>query len=64
MGILATLDPLASYFHTLLQNHNLVDLPPDAIVPTWRNGRTGLDDISKRLDQFLLLKTWPYRMVD
>jgi hypothetical protein len=53
-GSSASMDPLTNYFTMLLQNHNLVDLPPAAIVPTWRNGRTGLDVISKRLDRFLL----------
>jgi hypothetical protein len=60
--------PLAGYFITLLQEHLLVDFPPNDLVPTWHNGHCGLEAISKRLDQVLLseeltiqygrIKTW------
>jgi hypothetical protein len=40
-GSSTSLDPLAGYFGTLLQDHHLVDFLPDDIVPTWRNGRSG-----------------------
>jgi hypothetical protein len=32
----------------------LVDLQPSHLVPTWRNGRSGLAGISKRLDRFFV----------
>jgi hypothetical protein len=32
----------------------LVDLLPNVVNPTWRNDRTGVDSISKRLDSFLV----------
>jgi len=67
-GSSTTLDPLAGYITTLLQIHHLVDFLLNAIVPTWRNGSSGLEAISKRLDRFLLtedlalqvgrIKTW------
>ena len=53
-GLAASLDPLAGYFGSLLQEHHLVEFLPNNIVPTWRNGHLGLKAISKTLDQFLL----------
>jgi len=59
---------LAAYFISLFQDHKLIDLQPDKLVPTWRNVRLGGDMNSKRLDSFLisedlfhnvtLYKTW------
>jgi hypothetical protein len=37
----------------MMLDHHLIDLLPDEIVPTWRNGRSGLDSISKCLDRVL-----------
>jgi hypothetical protein len=34
--------------------HGLVDFPPDVLTPTWRNGRVGLESITKRLDRFFI----------
>ena len=53
-GIKVQLDPLAPFFSQLIADHNLVDLYPTYVGPTWRNGRSGIDGISKRLDRFLL----------
>ena len=47
-------DPLAPFFSHLFSSHQLVDIAPASIGPTWRNGRSGDDRISKRLDRFLL----------
>jgi hypothetical protein len=47
-------DLLAGFFNNLFQAHSLVDISPDELVPTWRNGRSGTEAISKRLDQVLL----------
>jgi hypothetical protein len=31
----------------MLQSKNLVDIRPDKLVPTWRNGRQGIHAIAK-----------------
>jgi hypothetical protein len=36
------------------QSNRLIDIQPERIVPTWRNGRTGADSIAKRLDRILI----------
>jgi hypothetical protein len=41
-GATAHLDNLAGFFKQLLQDNHLVDLLPDVVTPTWRNGRSGL----------------------
>jgi hypothetical protein len=45
---------LADYYKLLLQSKNLVDLRPDKVVPTWRNGRQGIHAIAKRLDRCII----------
>jgi endonuclease/exonuclease/phosphatase family metal-dependent hydrolase len=57
-GAAAQLDKLAGFFKLLLQDNHLVDLLPDVVAPTWRNGRTGVDSISKRLDRILVSKIY------
>jgi hypothetical protein len=42
------------YFKTLFQSNNLVDVKPAKLTPTWRNGRSGQDAISRRLDRVLV----------
>jgi exonuclease III len=42
---------MAGYFKVLFQSKNLIDIQPDKLVPTWRNGRTGTQAITKRLDR-------------
>ena len=44
-------DPLAAYFRTLFGKSNLVDVQPAELVPTWRDRRTGTQNIQKRLDR-------------
>jgi endonuclease/exonuclease/phosphatase family metal-dependent hydrolase len=53
-GASAHLDKLADYFKDLMLAHHLIDLAPVAPTPTWKNGRGGLDLISKRLDHILI----------
>jgi hypothetical protein len=53
-GAATHLDPLSSYFTELFDKAGLVDVFSDAVVPTWRNGRSGVDSISKRLDWVLI----------
>jgi hypothetical protein len=36
------------YFKTLFQSNNLVDIKPTKLTPTWRNGRSRQDAISRR----------------
>ena len=45
---------MASFFSQLISGNKLVDLSMYPSAPTWRNGRSGAADISKRLDMFLL----------
>jgi hypothetical protein len=45
------------YFKLLIQDHQLVDLVPDDVVPTWRNGRTGGAGIAKILDRILAVES-------
>jgi hypothetical protein len=45
---------LADYYKLLLQSKNLVDLRPDKVVPTWRNGRKGAHAIAKRLERCIV----------
>jgi hypothetical protein len=45
------LDPLAIFFKEIFLKNHLVDILPADVVPTWRNGRIGEDEISKRLDR-------------
>jgi hypothetical protein len=42
------------YYKSFFQEKHLIDVVPGKIVPTWRNGRSGVDRISKRLDRFLI----------
>jgi hypothetical protein len=53
-GDAARVDPLQHFFSQLIQAGGLVDVEPVKILPTWRNGRKGLDHIAKRLDRFLI----------
>jgi hypothetical protein len=50
-GEVALSDPLAVFFKDLFANNHLVDVVPAELVPTWRNGRSGVDGIQKRLDR-------------
>jgi hypothetical protein len=52
----ALIGPLSDYFKTLFQNNHLVDIQPDNLVPTWRNGRQGSCAIAKILDRFYVSK--------
>jgi hypothetical protein len=44
-------DPLASFLKDTFTAGGLVDILPEVLVPTWRNGQQGADGISKRLDR-------------
>jgi len=47
-------DPLMDYFRSLIRDSGLIDIRPFVSGPTWRNGRSGNQSISKRLDRFLM----------
>ena len=53
-GSKAHIDPLGPYFTQLFAAFNLVDVAPLCAGPTSRNGRSGEEGISKRLDRFIL----------
>jgi endonuclease/exonuclease/phosphatase family metal-dependent hydrolase len=53
-GASTHLDKLVGFFKDLFQENHLVDFLPDVLVPTWRNGRAGVDNIAKRLDRILV----------
>jgi endonuclease/exonuclease/phosphatase family metal-dependent hydrolase len=50
-GVSALIDSQATFFRDLFTKHHLVDVKPSEVVPTWRNGRFGVDGIQKRLDR-------------
>ena len=50
----AKMDPMAFYFKNLLESFDLVDIFPPMLEPTWSNGRSGKDDIHKRLERFVV----------
>jgi hypothetical protein len=40
-----------------MDEHNILDIEPVKLKPTWRNNRVGEDNIAKRLDHFLIKDT-------
>jgi hypothetical protein len=42
------------FYINLFSSFNLFDILPNCIVPTWRNGRSGVEAIARRLDRFLI----------
>jgi hypothetical protein len=51
-GESAQTDSLAGFFKEIFSKNKLVDVAPAEVVPTWRNGRSGSEGISKRLERF------------
>ena len=47
-------DALSSFFLDFFEQRKLVDAIPLKLEPTWRNKRGGAQDISKRLDHFMV----------
>jgi hypothetical protein len=41
-----------NFYREIFSSNNLIDVKPAKLVPTWRNGRVGLDSIARRLDRF------------
>jgi hypothetical protein len=55
-GSKAYLDSLIGYFKTIFKNHGLVSIEIRDCLSTWRNGRSGMEAITKRLDRIYLLE--------
>ena len=53
-GNRARMDPLSDFFSKSMENYGLVDIISSVMLPTWTNRRVGTENISKRLDRFLL----------
>jgi hypothetical protein len=62
-GATALVDPLAAFLKVFFFFffNQLVDISPTEVVPTWRNGRTGVDEIVKRLD--MIYVRGPYLVI-
>jgi len=43
-----------AFYRDLFATNNLIDVLPSCLIPTWRNGRSGSDAISRCLDRFLV----------
>lgn len=56
-GMGNAMDPLSDFFNQIFEAEKLVDIVPNAIVPTWSNGRCGGADIAKRLDCFFMFES-------
>jgi hypothetical protein len=48
---------LVDQLNYLFKSKNLVDIRPDMMVPTWRNGKHGPQAISKRLDRCFIVES-------
>lgn len=48
------IDPLESLICEVIIDHNLVDICPQSMVPTWYIGKAGMAYVAKRLDRFVL----------
>jgi hypothetical protein len=42
------------YYRDLFISKRLIDIQPTKLVPTWRNGRSGLDAVARRLDRCIV----------
>jgi hypothetical protein len=50
------MDPLGAFFYDFFKRHQLIDIKPVVLSPTWRNKQTGCDAMGKRLEMFLFSK--------
>lgn len=53
-GYCRHLNTLAESFKIELLNHNIIDIAPREMRPTWTNDRTGRDYIAKQIDRVLV----------
>jgi hypothetical protein len=49
-------DKQSRFFSSFLEKARLVDIEPVKLSPTWRNFRTGNEEVEKRLDRFLIFE--------
>jgi hypothetical protein len=49
--------PTEALFKRIFDKNNLIDIRPNRLTPTWRNGRTGSAAIARRLDRFLVAES-------
>jgi len=47
-------EPSGSRYKEIFATNNLMDIRPTVLSPTWRNGRTGPNAITRRLDRFFV----------
>ena len=53
-GHRAQTDSLSGFFEGLLDDHNLLNIDSERIMLMWRNRRTRVDALARRLDRFLI----------
>jgi exonuclease III len=46
------------FFRNIFASNKLTDILPAQLAPTWRNGRSGIDAISRRLDRFFVAEEY------
>lgn len=61
-GSARKMDPLVGCIREALLQHNLTDISPQSLGPTWDNGRIGSTFVAKRLDRFLIFDNLLVRM--
>ena len=45
---------LDEYYNDLFSSRKLIDIKPNKPIPTWRNGRQGMEEVLRCLDKFLV----------
>eukprot|EP00253_Pinus_taeda_P020282 PITA_20282 len=51
---MAQMDSIMGYMTNLLERYNLIDVPMNNPLPTWRNRRVGEGALVRRLDRFIM----------
>ena len=51
---MAQVDSITGYMIDLLERYNLIDVPMNKTLPTWRNRRVGEAALARRLDRFIM----------
>jgi len=55
-------DPLVGYIKEAILQHNMIDISPQSMGPTWDNGKLGVSYLAKRLDRFFISDNLLVRM--
>lgn len=50
-------NPLAYFLNVLLTKAGIVDIVPNKLMPTWRNGRASDHRVAKHLDNFMVVES-------